>query len=113
MVLKSAYIVRNCEIPRARFYEHVGETFTIEMHGRGDLNFNLIVDLEFENSTDCANLFSPLTRICLANYEKFLYCCFDARNGIFFNLLGESAKLFSDFLFVSCLVNVVKTNFFV
>lgn len=86
------------------FYEHVGEKFTIEMHGRGDLNYNLIVDLEFENSTDCANLFSPLMLIRLVNYEKFLYIAvFMHEIGFFFNLLGESANLFSGFLFISCM----------
>lgn len=58
------------------FIVHVGEKYTIEMQGRGDLNFKLIVDLEFVKKIQLAVQihFHPLSFVYLVvqNYEKFL-----------------------------------------
>lgn len=69
------------------FIVDVGEKYTIEMQGRGDLNFKLIVDLEFEKIQLAVQIhFHPLSFVLgCANYEKFR---FDALNS-FLNLLRK------------------------
>lgn len=79
------------------------QEYTIEMQGRGDLNFKLIVDLEFENSTGCVNSFSPFELLGIAIMRNS-YGRFDAQQ----SFLNLSRTLF----FHACLKSKMQIFFY-